>query len=72
MSKDSTQLKTPVDSLPVRFNSVYFVEPPCDSLGFESENEFKQDGYNIWSLRTPKKIRYEIRKLDTVIYFYKK
>lgn len=71
-SKDSTDYKQPVDSMKISFPSVYWKEPKQDSTGKEQEKEFVKNGYLIWRLRTPETTRYEVRKLDSVIYFYKK
>jgi hypothetical protein len=62
----------PVDSIVVKFAPVYWVEPACDDgSNIELETELNKSGYNVWSLKNPYAIRYEVIKKDTVIYFYK-
>lgn len=70
-SDKASDLK-PVDSLVINFKSVYWIEPPCNDSLLENEKSYNKLGYEIWRLRTPSKTRYEVRKQDTVIYFYKK
>lgn len=62
----------PIDSIVVRFNSVYWKESQKDSLAKEFEKQFTKDGYNVWKLSTPKLIRYEVTRKDTIIYIYEK
>lgn len=64
----------PIDSIIIRSNPIYWKE--VDSSYFldsaESEAEFIKDGYRVWQLRTPNWKRFEVQRLDTVIYIYKK
>lgn len=65
----------PIDSIVVHFNSAYWKEDVKinpDSVYVESEKDFDNNGYSVWTLQTPNWRRYEVRKLDTVIYIYKK
>lgn len=72
--KDKEDQK-PIDSIVIKFNPVYWREPiewVDDSIMINEETDKIIDGYQVWILET-NTIRYnEIRKLDTVIYIYKK
>jgi hypothetical protein len=71
---DEAKSKQPIDSIVVKFEPVYWKEN-CEgyvAVEEETEVEFIKDGYRIWSLKTPNVKRYEVMKLDTVIYLYKK
>lgn len=73
--KDKAKDQKPVDSIIIKFNPVYWREPVViedDSTMINEETDKKQDGYQIWILET-NTVRYnEVRKLDTVIYIYRK
>jgi len=73
--KDKAKDQKPIDSIVVKFNPVYWREPVViedDSTMINEETDRIVDGYQIWILET-NTIRYnEVRKLDTVIYIYRK
>jgi len=60
----------PIDSIVIKFNPVYWKENA--DIGYEDEQEFTDSGYRVWSLSTPYARRYEVLRLDTIIYIYKK
>ncbi|MCO5250998.1 MAG: hypothetical protein M9949_06205 [Candidatus Kapabacteria bacterium] len=69
---DKAKETTPVDSIVVKFDPVYWVEAPCeDGTEEETELEFTKSGYGVWMLDNPYAKRYEVIRKDTVIYFYK-
>ena len=70
-NKDSAKVKTPTDSIVIKFNPVYYRVKPYDGIG-EFETDQQMAGYRIWELQTPAMRRTEIQKLDSVIYIYKK
>lgn len=69
-----TATVAPIDSIVIRFNSAYWKEDVAptniDSTYIESERDFNNGGYSVWTLQTPNWRRYEVRKHDTVIYIY--
>jgi len=73
--KDNAKDQKPIDSIVVKFNPVYWREPVewvDDSTMINEETDKIMDGYSIWILET-NTIRYnEVKKLDTVIYIYRK
>ena len=48
---DSAAVKTPIDSIVIKFNSVYWKEQ-IDTTKNECESEFTLDSYKIWQLKT--------------------
>lgn len=74
LKDDGTEPRQPIDSILIKSNPIYWKE--VDSSYFldsaESEAEFIKDGYRVWQLRTPNWKRFEVQRLDTVIYIYKK
>lgn len=73
--KDTSKEQKPIDSIVVKFNPVYWREPVViedDSTIINEETDKIIDGYQVWILET-NTIRYnEVKKLDTVIYIYRK
>lgn len=61
-----------IDSIVVRFNPVYWRIEQNNDIDDELEFEFYDAGYRVWMLETPQNLRYEVQKLDTVIYIYKR
>lgn len=70
--QDNAKSLTPVDSIVIKSNPVYWKETVSDSISFEKEKIFNKNGYTIWRLETPNYRRYEVQRLDTVIYIYRK
>lgn len=70
--QDNAKSLTPVDSIVIKSNPVYWKEISSDSISFEKEKMFNKNGYTIWRLETPNYRRYEVQRLDTVIYIYRK
>ena len=67
---DKDKKQVIIDSVVIKFGSVYWKEKSNDSLTANIETDFNQDGYNIWTLKTIG-LRYnEVRKQDTTIYIY--
>ncbi|MCO5252540.1 MAG: hypothetical protein M9949_14125 [Candidatus Kapabacteria bacterium] len=63
----------PIDSIVVRYEPVYWTEPPCmDGSTNEVEYEILKDGNLIWCLDNPFARRREVLIKDTVIYIYRK
>ncbi len=70
--QDKAKNLTPIDSIVIRSNPVYWKEIASDSISFEKEKMFNKNGYTIWRLETPNYRRYEVQRLDTIIYIYRK
>jgi hypothetical protein len=71
---DGTKQLQPIDSIIIKSNPIYWKEI---DYGFvpdsaESESEIVKDGYRVWQLRTSSWRRFEVQRMDTVIYIYKK
>lgn len=66
----------PVDSIRIYNAPVYFISKPFvkDTLNpyKQEEIQFTKDGYSIWMLKNEAEWRIEVKKIDTVIYIFKK
>lgn len=68
--KESDDQK-PIDSIVVKFNPVYWKEYKKNDTN-STEIDRVIDGYQVWILEV-NNIRYnEVKKLDTIIYIYRK
>lgn len=79
ISLKSDKSKIPVDSILIKFEPVYWKENividtthPFILSQEGTEKEWKQDGYSIWVLQSGNMRRIEVKKLDTMIYLWKK
>lgn len=71
--KDKEKSQVIYDSIIVKFEPVYWVEfGKNDTLKTDIEVEYIKDGYRVWTLITPFKRYNEVKKLDTIIYLYRK
>jgi len=61
--------KTVIDSLLIQNTSAYHILK-CDTLDYEKD--FELNGYNVWILKIDNKIRFEVKKKDSLIYLYGK
>jgi len=66
----------PIDSIRIYNAPVYFISKPIvkDTLNpyKQEEIQFVKDGYSIWLLKNEAEWRIEVKKIDTVIYIFKK
>jgi hypothetical protein len=60
-----------VDSINVKFNSVYWEEVRADTLDMDETIDYNRDGYNIWIRNIGKHRQVEVKKLDTMLKFKK-